>query len=100
MKAATRRRRRAHAEWQALIARPAASPLPTAEFCPAEGISPASLSLWRKRLRAQAPQALEADSMPGAFLDLGVLGPTGDPNRLWELELDLGDGVTLRLRRG
>lgn len=95
----SRRRRRSRAEWQSLVSRAAASPLGTAAFCAAEGISAASLSLWRKRLQACDAAPMVAAPTPGAFVDLGLLAAPGERGCPWELELDLGGGVTLRLRR-
>ena len=99
MEPTARRRRRTRAEWQSLVTRAAASPLATAAFCAAEGISTTSFYLWRKRLQGDAPARMEAPAS-GAFLDLGVLAPGAERGGPWDLELDLGAGVTLRLRRG
>jgi hypothetical protein len=99
MEATTQRRRRTRAEWQSLVTRAAASPLGTAAFCAAEGISTTCFYLWRKRLRADAPERMEAPAS-GTFFDLGVLAPGAEHGAPWDLELDLGAGVMLRLRRG
>ena len=99
--------RRSRAQWQALLARSARSGLSVAEFCRREGVSTASFYTWRKRLGAEAaevPPAAAPTSGP-AFLDLGPLGVEGEANAAagfgagWEIELDLGAGAVLRLRR-
>jgi hypothetical protein len=42
----------------------------------------------------------ETQAPHATFLDLGALrGADGEPTR-WDIELALGDGVVLRLRRG
>jgi predicted DNA-binding transcriptional regulator AlpA len=92
--------RRRRAEWQALLERAERSRLSTVAFCAAEGISTASFYLWRKRRRAPAPVALDSEASAAAFLDLGVLSAPRADGPSWDLELDLGGGVVLRLRRG
>jgi hypothetical protein len=88
--------RRTRAQWQALTARAARSPLSVAAFCRQEGVSTASFYTWRKRLGAGAPPTGES-----AFLDLGTLeaGGATAAGTGWEIELDLGAGAVLRLRR-
>ncbi|AGA91748.1 hypothetical protein Thimo_3060 [Thioflavicoccus mobilis 8321] len=97
----TTRVRRTRADWQAVISRAERSALSTAAFCAAEGISTASFYLWRRRLRGIAPSVAEPGRPPPEFLDLGLLSrPAKTDTASWDLELDLGDGVVLRLRRG
>jgi hypothetical protein len=96
--------RRSRAQWQSLIERGERSPLGIAAFCRAEGVSTASFYTWRKRLSRSAADGLSAPGETQAphatFLDLGALrGADGEPTR-WDIELALGDGVVLRLRRG
>ena len=96
--------RRSRAQWQSLIERGERSPLGIAAFCRAEGVSTASFYSWRKRL-SQAP-AHEGGSASGetqaadaTFLDLGALNGAGGNAGRWDIELALGEGVVLRLRR-
>ncbi|MBK1733318.1 IS66 family insertion sequence element accessory protein TnpA [Thiococcus pfennigii] len=99
--ATTPRVRRSRADWQAVISRAERSALSTAAFCAAEGISTTSFYLWRKRLRGMAPSVPEPHGPPPEFLDLGELSrPAKTGAASWDLELDLGSGVVLRLRRG
>jgi hypothetical protein len=91
--------RRSRAQWQSLIERAERSPLSVSAFCAAQGVSTANFYLWRKRLRAEArPQPT---AVAGEFLDLGVLATPRCEERAggWELELTLGGGLVLRLRR-
>ena len=99
--------RRSRAQWQALLARSARSGLSVAEFCRRESVSTASFYTWRKRLGAavgQVPPAAAPTCGP-AFLELGALGAWGEAGIAagfgagWEIELDLGAGAVLRLRR-
>jgi hypothetical protein len=92
--------RRSRAEWQSLIARAEGSPLSVRAFCAAQGVSTASFYLWRKRLGAGIEPA---QPVAARFLDLGELaahaGAGAEGAGGWEVELALGDGLVLRLRR-
>ena len=89
--------RRSRGQWQSLLARAERSPLSVRAFCAAQGISTASFYLWRKRL------GVEREQEEARFLDLGALaahaGAGADDSGGWEVELALGDGLVLRLRR-
>ena len=87
--------RRSRGEWQSLIARAERSPLSVRAFCAAQGVSTASLYLWRKRLGGDHEQEAPAAAR---FLDLGELEAHAGAGG-WEVELALGDGLVLRLRR-
>jgi hypothetical protein len=99
--------RRSRVQWQALLARAARSELGVREFCRREGVSTASFYTWRKRLGDGAgaadgvAAAVAAGSGEPVFLDLGPLGAQAEagPGAGWEIELDLGGGAMLRLRR-
>jgi hypothetical protein len=93
-----RRIRRSRSEWQQLINEQAGSGLGVAAFCAARGISGASFRNWKRRLAAQSdPEAgRQPESEP--WLELGTLaGRAGSSG--WDIELELGDGLCLRLRR-
>jgi hypothetical protein len=84
-----RRMRRSRDEWQQLIEEQAHSGQSQSAFCAARGVSVASLQNWKRRLGPK--------SAPAPWIELGTLArqePTG-----WDIELDLGHGVCLRLRR-
>lgn len=93
--------RRRRAEWQCLIERAHRSPLSVRAFCAAEGVSTASFYLWRKRFGMEAREERPV-AATAAFLDLGELdadAAAGCESSAWDLELSLGGGVVLRLRR-
>jgi hypothetical protein len=90
MSESTKRRiRRSQAEWQRLIDDQIDSGQTQAAFCAANGISVASFRNWKRRL--------EAEVSPEPWLELGTLAQQG--TSAWDVELELGDGVCLRLRR-
>jgi hypothetical protein len=64
-------------------------------------VSTASFYNWRKRLRESAPNdgSATAGAPAPTFLDLGALGAADGGAGCWDIELALGDGVVLRLRR-
>lgn len=107
--AAARRPRRSATRWRELIDRQADSGLSVAGFCAQAQLSVASFYQWRSRLRAtslpldrlEASRALRAPapvSLPGGFVDLGVLG--GADGGRFQVRLELGGGITLTLARG
>ena len=88
-----RRIRRSEAEWQRLIDEQTHSGQTQAAFCAANEISVASFQNWKRRLATEAPALPSTEP----WLELGALTeqrPSG-----WDIELDLGDGLSLRLRR-
>ena len=101
MSAIAKRNHRSRAQWQALIARAKDSELSVIEFCRRESVSTASFYTWRNRLRRQSdsqPQRVAAP-LSSPFIDLGTLdGPKANATA-WLIELDLGAGMVLRLRR-
>ena len=62
-----------------------------ASFCEARGVSLTSFQNWRRKLGLVTRRG--ADARHG-FIEVA---PACDP--VWDVELSLGDGVILRLRR-
>ena len=86
----SRRNRRSRDEWQRLIEEQAGSGQTQAAFCAARGIGVASLKHWKRRLAV-------SEAAPAPWLELGTLAEA--QSTAWDIELDLGDGICLRLRR-
>ena len=87
-----RRSRRTREEWQQLIEAQQESDLSPAEFCTQRSINQKRFAHWKRRLqKAQNHQPdthwLELPSVPTA----STCG--------WDIELDLGQGLRLRLRQ-
>ena len=81
--AGTRAPRRGAEEWRELLADFDLHEGTKAEFCRHRGISPGSLSYWRGKCGTAGFVRIEAPALaPG-----------------WDVELELGDGMVLRLRR-
>jgi len=86
----TPRIRRSREAWQRLVDEHAASDQTQTAFCAERGISVASFGNWKRRLAAEA-----ASDDPWVELPQ----PSNVRASSWEVELDLGAGVCLRLRR-
>lgn len=89
-----RRRRHDASERRAVLERLATSAVGMAAFCREESISVATLRRWKDE-----GSGVSADRVPRAatlsgFVDLGALGGA------ISIEVDLGGGVMLRVRRG
>ena len=85
-----RRTRRSPELWRELLEEQRSSGLTQAAFCEVKAISLASFRNWKRRLAISEPE--------DSWLELGRLRP--DSGSGWEIELDLGHGMCLRLRRG
>ena len=83
--------RRSPSEWQQLIDEQARSGLSQTAFCAARSVSTTSFQHWKRQLAA-------ATSPSPTWLDLGPL-PERPVATGWDIALDLGGGVCLRLRR-
>ena len=98
-----RRARRTAAQWRKLIERFDRSGQTRGKFCAANGLALSTFDLWRRKLgEAQAPAD---DAHPESlFVELtNATEPAGSRTAAgtsrWEVELELGAGVVLRLRR-
>jgi hypothetical protein len=78
--------RRGRVDGERLVADFEASDLGRKAFCEAQSISVSTLDYWRKRVRGRAVSS---------FVELT---PNADISRL-DIELDLGGGAVLRIRR-
>lgn len=106
----TRYQRRSPDQWRALIEHQLASGLSQREFCDQQGLSKSSFRLWKQHLGMTAQQASPAkNSVDNTTLFAPLVADTSTereeaPDETdsagWEIELDLGDGVCLRFRRG
>jgi len=93
----TTRIRRSAEQWRALIAEQADCGLSQSAFCKRKRLSLSTFTLWKRRLTETVSDAGGEHQDPSTWIDLGGLGSKKSG---WHIELDLGDGVSLRLRRG
>jgi transposase-like protein len=97
------------AQWQARLRRFERSGQSVAEFCKAESISAWSLYDWRRKLRASsrggraahAPAAdfVDAGTMHVALPDEGGAAKDVEPPSGFELRIELGGAMVLRILR-
>ena len=91
----SRRPRHARADWARLIAEQAASGLSAGAFCAERDLGLRTFVRWQHKLsraaRASSPTAFVELPLPAAAPQVATPG--------WEFELELPDGIRLRLRR-
>ncbi len=88
----TRRTRRSEQEWRAVMAQFARSGLGSEAFCAREGIALSTFWNWRSRLQRGGRAKAAAPVSP--FVEL----VSGAASHAFDIELDLGRGVVLRMR--
>jgi putative transposase len=86
--------RRSREQWRQVIAEQADSGLSQSAFCAERGIAYSTFTFWKRKLREAGSPGDGARGME--FVELAPLEPA--VNERWEVELELGSGLTLRLR--
>ncbi|MHB1528606.1 MAG: IS66 family insertion sequence element accessory protein TnpA [Acidiferrobacteraceae bacterium] len=97
--------RRSASEWRALIRAFSQSSETRTQFCERHGVALSTFAWWRSRLRRESSARAVSNTMPshpGAlFVELAQAEPpVATVSARWDVELELGRGVFLRLRRG
>ena len=97
------RARRTAAQWRELVERFERTGQSRGEFCAAHRWALSTFDLWRRKLRT-TPAAVEETHPEALFVELTNpahtrTSPTSSGPSAWEVELELGAGVVLRLRR-
>ena len=93
----TTRTRRTADQWVKLIAEQGDSGLSQEAFCKQKRLALSTFANWKRRLATEPALQREDTPNPSTWIDLGSLGARSSG---WAIELDLGDGICLRLRRG
>jgi len=88
--------RRTPEQWQQLIEQQVSSKLTQKAFCQKHSIRPATFGYWKRKLSAISSIDEQTSS---SWLDLSdVLNAPKEHNfGSWKIELDLGNGMVLRL---
>jgi len=84
--------RRDRSAWEQLMSQYEASGLSQRTFCEQHGLAYSTFGYWRKQLRQSA--SVEKSSAALVELPMFPLEPAAD----WRVELDLGQGVVLRMK--
>ena len=97
------RARRTVAQWRKLIERFDRSGQTRGNFCAANGLALSTFDLWRRKL-GETQAAADEQHPESLFVELtNATEPAGARSAAgtgaWEVELELGAGVVLRLRR-
>ena len=87
-----RKTMRSKSEWQQIIQNYNESQLTQDEFCQQAGIPKSSFYNWHRRLKSTTPDRT------ANFINLSDLTSSDSSRLSWDIELDLGQGVCLRLR--
>ena len=87
----SRYQRRTASEWQELISRFESTGQTRKDFCLSQGVSLSTFDLWRRKLRGRTAE--HSESM---FVEVSQVEPNAVSS--WDVELDLGGGVILRVR--
>jgi len=97
--------RRSASEWRALMQAFSRSGVTRSQFCTRHGVALSTFDWWRSRLRRESATRSESNTPPtpasALFVELAQEAkPIAVVSANWDVELDLGCGVFLRLRRG
>ena len=95
------KQRYSRTDWQRLIDEQGVSGLTQRAFCAQAGVAVATFGYWKRKLRADSVGLADgsASARGGSLNDWLELAPeVSEPARGWHIELDLGNGVCLRLR--
>jgi len=98
-----RKRQRSLNQWKKILQRQEQSGLSVAQFCHQESLGLSNFYMWRSRL-GLSKSVESATLAASSFIDLGQLNDSDPVNassasERWELELNLGNGMTLKFRR-
>jgi len=94
-KTTSRNNRRSREEWERLMIEYEAGEVSQRVFCAQRGLAYSSFGYWRKRLRGALPAG--ARSMP-ALVELSAVPRLTVEPPSWRIELELGEGIVLRVR--
>ena len=92
-KVVQRRTRRSSAQWQEILDRFHGSGSTAVDYCHLQGVNPTCFDRWRRKLSGRKADRVVMPS----FVELPATSFA--PASRWQIELDLGDGVVLRLAR-
>ncbi len=89
-----RRPRQTRSQWQAIITEFTQSQIPARTFCSERGLAYGTFAKWRQRFANSVPIKAE----PAKLIELIQPASAKPEPDHWQVELTLGNGMTLRLR--
>ncbi len=90
--------RRSREQWRELFSQFSSSCQTREQFCQAQGIALSTFDYWQRKLKREASPSQDDAVFVQLTPDERVPGHLSDPNP-WDVELQLGSAVILRLRR-
>ena len=90
--------RRSEDEWRELFVRFERSGQSREQFCADQGLAVSTFSRWRQRMRAQGDEDAKLSS-EAVFVELSSTDAPDAVASSWDVELQLGKGMFLRLRQ-
>jgi hypothetical protein len=83
--------------WQEQINNWQSSHLTQVQFCQQQGLAMSTFYSWQKKLRTET---VSEQQLPPPFIELPLDSlHTPEPENHWDIELSLGNGITLRIRQ-
>jgi len=91
------RARKSSAQWQQIIKQQRSSGLSQRAYCQGNELNPVTFSNWKRRLGIDS----SGNPKPEPWLELPLPAAKQSPgrNQGWDIELDLGNGICLRLNQ-
>ncbi len=90
--------RRSEDEWRELFVRFERSGQSREQFCADQGLAVSTFSRWRQRMRVQGHEDAKLSS-EAVFVELSSTDAPDAVASSWDVELQLGKGMFLRLRQ-
>ena len=87
-------KRRGQEEWQHLITQQQSSQLSQKAYCQERGLGLSTFQYWKRKLTTTGLSVSQSDTwleLPSAV--------DGSPDTSWDVELELGNGICLRLKQ-
>lgn len=91
--------KRTSREWRDLVKAYGKRSCTRDEFCRRHGVAVSTLDWWRRKFDGKASTARVQKIAPSTGLNFIDLTPSPADRPGWDIELDLGTGLVLRLRR-
>ena len=91
--------RRSAEQWRTLMQQFSTSGLTRDRFCKDQGIALSTFDYWRRKLKQQDVPGHQVDTPMFVELSSAPASAPASDSPPWDVELQLGDAVILRLRR-
>ena len=93
------RRHRTAREWEAVFAAQASSGLSLKTYCQRHGVTLSVFYNARSRVKSKAKSLAPSPDAPAEFIGISLDAMLAPAPPQWDVELSLGEGLVLRIRR-